>query len=89
MTEMSDLMQELACAVRRKNFEAAEEVLTVISARHGYHRAISKGRYQAVPHEPVQLAEPNVVTIHDLPSRDGIKIIPYDRYGSTQWEPAA
>lgn len=88
MTEMSDLMKELACAVRQKNFARAEEALTVISARHGHSNAIAKGRYAAVRHEPVLLSVPNVVTIHDLPSRDGIKIIPAEGYGSAQWEAA-
>lgn len=88
MTELSELMEELACAVRQKNFARAEEVLTVISARHGYQRAISRGRYAAVPHKPVQLAVPNVVTIHDLPSRDGI-VIEAGAMGIPHWRPAA
>lgn len=75
MIEMSDLMQELACAVRQKNFERAEEALSVISARCGHSRAIAKGRRDAVPHAPTLLDVPNVVTIHDLPSREGIEIV--------------
>lgn len=74
MTELNDLMQELACAVRQKNCERAEEVLSVIAVRCGYERAISRGRYQAVPHKPTELSVPNVITIHDLPSREGIVI---------------
>lgn len=89
MIEMSDLMRELAYAVRRKNFEAADEALTIIGARVGYSGAISRGRYDAADREPVQLDVPNVVTIHDLPSRDGIEIVPYGRYGANQWKPAA
>lgn len=87
MTEMSDLMQELACAVRQKNFERAEEALTIISARYGYSREIQRGRYQATPHKSVEMDTSNVVTIHDLPSRDGIVID--NRHGVPKWRPAA
>lgn len=88
MTEMSDLMQELACAVRQKNHDKAEEALTVISARYGYSRAIAKGRYQATPHKAVELDTPNVVTIPDLPSREGIVIVA-GAMGIPHWRPAA
>lgn len=89
MTDMSDLMQELACAVRQKNFDKAEEALTVISARYGHSRAISRGRYRATPHKVTELDTPNVVTIHDLPSREGVEIVSVGPCGVTQWRPAA
>lgn len=88
MIEMSELMQELACAVRQKNFGKAEEALTVISQRHGYSREIARGRYQATPHEATELDTPNVVTIHDLPSREGIEIVK-ERGWLPTWRPAA
>lgn len=87
MTKMSELMQELACAVRKRDFEAAESALSIISARFGYERAISRGRYAARSHPPTLLDEPNVVTVHDLPSRDGIKIV--KDCGVNKWRPAA
>lgn len=86
MTEMDDLMEELACAIRQRKFEAAEEVLSVIAARHGFSRSIYRGRYAATPHKPVELDEPNVVTIHDLPSRDGVIIDASN--GIPRWRPA-
>jgi hypothetical protein len=88
MTEMSDLMRELACAVRQHNFEAADDALTVIAARHGYSGSIARGRRQAAPHEPTLLSVPNVVTIHDLPSRDGI-VVEAGFAGVQTWRPAA
>lgn len=88
MIEMSDLMEELSCAVRQRNFDRAEDALSVISARCGYSRAIAKGRRLATPHAPVQLAVPNVVTVHDLPSRDGIVIERVGPMGLPCWRAA-
>lgn len=76
MQELSDIISEIARASSRRDLAAIEFALDGLTG--GFSEAVSRGRARAdreagrdsLP----RLVAPDPVTIHDLPSRDGIEI---------------
>lgn len=90
MTSNDELMEEIAFAARTGDIAKVEEMLSTMSALHDrYRAAIQRGRMRAnrKKEPPLEPVKPDIVTIHDLPSRDGIVI---DNSGFVaKWRPAA
>lgn len=72
-----DHLREIACAARMRDWSAIDRALDDLAllGRESVMRGFNDARKRRGGEKLPPLDRPNVVTIHDLPSRDGVEIV--------------